>query len=187
MQKKLRLLKTLLALLFASTVLYGGPAQAQTTGTIKGIVIDEGGLEIPGVMLTVESPALIGGAQQQYSDGNGRFLFSKLPPGVYSLRAEKPNFATISRPNLQVLIGRNVNLTVEMIAQVAGEELIVEDTRPTLDTEQTSRGEVLSKDFLDRIPAGRSYQSVISATPGVMGGGNPNVAGECGCGESFTV
>ena len=64
-----------------------------------------------------------------------------------------------------------------MIAQVAGEELIVEDSRPTLDTEQTSRGEVLSKDFLDRIPAGRSYQSVISSTPGVIGGGNPNVAG----------
>ena len=177
MQHKLRLLKTLLTLLFTSFVLYGSPAHAQTTGTIKGIVIDEGGLEIPGVMLTVESPALIGGAQQQYSDANGRFLFSKLPPGVYSLRSEKPNFATVLRPNLQVLIGRNVNLTVEMIAQVAGEELIVEDSRPTLDTEQTSRGEVLSKDFLDRIPAGRSYQSVISSTPGVIGGGNPNVAG----------
>jgi hypothetical protein len=60
-------------------------AFAQTTGVIKGIVIDEGGLAIPTVLITVSSPALIGGAQQQNTTGSGRFLFSQLPPGKYTV------------------------------------------------------------------------------------------------------
>jgi len=41
----------------------------------------------------------------------------------------------------------------------------------------TTRGTVLTKEFLKRIPAGRSYQSAVGLAPGVTGGGNPNVAG----------
>jgi outer membrane receptor protein involved in Fe transport len=76
-----------------------------------------------------------------------------------------------------VLIGRNVNLTIELPLSTAGEEYIIEETRPTLDTEQASTGQVLQKEFLQKVPSGRSYQSVVSATAGVIGGGNPNVGG----------
>ena len=177
MHVRFQWLRSTILLFLMGAVLWPTAVLAQTTGTIKGITIDEGGLAVPGVVITVQSPALIGGAQQQTTGASGRFLFSNLPPGIYEARFEKPGFATISKPTLQVLIGRSVTITVEMQLDTAGEEIIVQDTRPTLDTEQTSKGRVLTKDFLERIPSGRSYHSVISAAPGVVGGANPNMGG----------
>jgi hypothetical protein len=169
---RLLLLLMVLALMLPSAAMAG-----ITTGAIKGTTVDEGGLPIPGVLLTVRSEALIGGAQQRYSDDSGRFAFFELPPGLYELSSEKAGFAKVVKPNLQVNIGRTMNLTIELPLMQAGEEIIVEESRPTIDTEQTSKGEVLSREFLQRMPTGRSYQSAVSAAPGVTGGSNPNVAG----------
>ena len=169
---RLMLLLMVLALLLPSAAFAG-----ITTGAIKGTTVDEGGLPIPGVLLTISSESLIGGAQQRYTDDNGRFAFFELPPGLYELTAEKAGFAKIIKPNLQTNIGRTMQLTIEMPLMQAGEEIVVEESRPTIDTEQTSKGEVLSRDFLQRMPTGRSYQSAVSAAPGVTGGGNPNVGG----------
>ncbi len=178
MQRLAKLLRLLLLLVAPVALFAGLPAWAGiTTGTIKGVTVDEGGLAIPGVVVTVSSEQLIGGAQQQTTDENGRFLFTQLPPGTYEVVAAKPGFATVRNPGLQVLIGRDIRLTLEMPLEGEGEEIIVKDTRPTIDTEQTSKGEVLSKDFLDRVPTGRNYQSAVSAAPRVTGGGNPNVGG----------
>ena len=175
-----RFLRCLRALAFVFAVALAGwtpVAHAQTTGTIKGIVIDEGGLAIPAVVITIDSSALIGGAQQASTDDNGRFQFTQLAPGTYNVKFDKPGFQRLEKPNVNVLIGRNVNLTIELPLASAGEEYVIEETRPTLDTESASSGEVLQKEFLSKVPSGRSYQSVVSATAGVIGGGNPNVAG----------
>ncbi|MFT5684167.1 MAG: tetratricopeptide (TPR) repeat protein [Myxococcota bacterium] len=43
--------------------------------------------------------------------------------------------------------------------------------------EPVEPGEVLTKDFLQRIPEGRSYQASVQMAAGVTGGTNPNVGG----------
>ncbi|MCB9762699.1 MAG: TonB-dependent receptor [Alphaproteobacteria bacterium] len=173
--KKLRIL--LFILLPVAMLLQSAPAHAQTTGAIKGTAIDDGGLAVPGVLITIESAALIGGAQQQTTDERGRFQFNTLPPGLYGLSAEKGGFARKSYPNLQVLIGRNVILTIEMEVQVAQGEIVVEEERPAIDTEKASQSTVMTKEFLERVPTGRSYQSAISSTPGALPGSNPSIGG----------
>lgn len=147
------------------------------TGAIKGITVDTDEGPVPGVLLTIRSTALIGGAQQRYSDQEGRFAFFELPPGDYALMAEKAGFSKSSHPNLRVDVGRTASITVVLRLKEAGEEIFVEESRPTIDTEQTSKGEVLSKEFLQRVPIGRSYQDAVSKVPGVVGGGNPSVSG----------
>ena len=64
-----------------------------------------------------------------------------------------------------------------MPADAEGEEMVIEDRNPVIDTESANRGSVLTREFLDRIPAGRSYQSAVQLTAGVSGGANPNVGG----------
>jgi hypothetical protein len=66
----------------ASVILGSGAAYAQTTGTIKGEVIDDSGVEVPGVLITVDGPNLIGGAQQEYTDDEGSLPVHEPPAGL---------------------------------------------------------------------------------------------------------
>ena len=167
----------MLAVSAGSVILGSGAAYAQTTGTIKGEVIDDSGLEVPGVLITVDGPNLIGGAQQEYTDDAGRFLFTNLPPGIYNVTAEKAGFGKKRYTNQPVLIGKNTALTIEMSVQEAGAEMDVIADRPAIDTESASRTTVLTKEFLERVPNSRSYQDAVGATAGVLAGGNPNMGG----------
>ena len=51
-------------------------AVAQDTGGIGGQVTDTTGGALPGVTVEVSSPALIGGAQVAFTDGEGRYQCS---------------------------------------------------------------------------------------------------------------
>lgn len=172
-----KLSRLLMLLVMPLVFLFGGDANAQTTGSIKGVTVDDGGIEVPGVLITIKSDALIGGAQQLYTTPEGRFYFTKLPPGIYNVRAEMAGFATKEYPNIQVLIGKNVTLDIEMVVQQAEMDIIVEDERPAIDTEQAAKSTVLTSDFLERVPTGRDYLSALSAAPGVIGGGNAEMGG----------
>lgn len=176
--KRLRTLTICLLSLFAALFVLSGPALASATaGQIKGQVIDDGGLAIPGALLTLSSPALIGGAQQATSDDNGGFIFAELAPGSYKLMAQKVGFGPVTKTDVPVQLGRTTTVTVEM--KYGGETVIIEERRKTVDTESASNNTTLSKEFLSRIPTGRSYQEATLATAGVTGGGdgNPNAGG----------
>jgi hypothetical protein len=177
--KKLIRLLCILVLLPVLSVLGSRAAFASvTTGTIKGTTVDTGGLPIPGVVVTLESPALMGTAQRE-TDAEGKFFFPELSPGVYSLTAEHAGFNKVQKTAIQVSIGRTAQITVEMPLQQAGEEMIVEEEGTKVDTETAQRSTVLTRDFLERIPTGRSYQNAASLAAGVTGNGdgNPNVSG----------
>ncbi|MGK0346343.1 MAG: hypothetical protein ACI855_002418 [Myxococcota bacterium] len=167
----MRVIGTLLALFMAL------PSFAQTTGEIRGNVVDEDDLSIPGVEITLTGEALIGGSQSRTSNASGIFQFVQLPPGVYELIAEKDGFGTVGMSNIQVQVGRSATPTVPM---EYGDATVIEivDTPPAVDVTSTTRGQVLTRDFLNQIPAGRSYQSAVGMTAGVVGGGgNPNISG----------
>jgi hypothetical protein len=168
-----RLLQFLLVLLFVAP---GVVHASVTSGTIKGVTVDDGDIPIPGVMITVSSDNLMG-KRQGVTDANGRFLLAELPPGKYKLVAEKAGFVKKTYPRLEVNVGRNVILTISLPLSEAGEELVIEERRPTIDTESASRGSVLTKEFLNRIPAGRSYQQAVQMAAGVTGGSNANIGG----------
>lgn len=166
----------LLGLLVALLALPGTVhAASATAGDLRGVVVDDADLAIPGVTVVAESPNLIGGAQQRQTDAEGNFSFSDLPPGIYSLTASKSGFGQVKKTQIQVSIGRTTTVTIQM--RVGQETVVIEEERKTVDTSTASKGDTLTKDFLSRIPSGRTYQDVVSNVAGVIGGGNPNVAG----------
>jgi hypothetical protein len=162
-------------------------AQSMTKGIIKGRVVDsEGDLAIPGVMITIESENLMGIRETQ-TDTEGRFLFPELPPGVYQLTATRNNFKTNRRVGLQINAGRSTIVNIGLERGGGDDEMIIEERRPVVDTQSGDRGSVLTKDFLQRIPAGRSYQSAVQMAAGVTGGSNPNVGGASGNENSYML
>jgi hypothetical protein len=169
----LRLVAVVAAVLLLAPAAWAGA----TSGTVKGTVVDDGGLAIPAVLLTLRSPSLIGGAQQRESDENGDFLFVELPPGKYEMLAQKQGFGPVTQRGIDVVIGRTTSITVEM--KYGGETVVVEAERRAVDTEAVAKGSTFSKDYLSRIPTGRSYQGVVNQTTGVAlsSGGNAFIGG----------
>ena len=173
--------RQLLPLLTALFVLcWGAVAYAQTTGEIAGVVTDKADdSELPGVSVILSSPdGLIGGAQTVVSDDSGRFRFNNLLPGRYALAATRDNFKAVELTNIQVVVGQTANASFAMESG-NGATMVVEGKAKTVDVENVTRGEVLTKEFLQMIPTGRSYQSAVTQVAGVVdnGSGNPNMGG----------
>ncbi len=175
--KNLIRLLCILLLLPVLSVLGSHRANASvTTGTIKGTTVDTGGLPIPGVLVTIASDSMMGTVQRE-TDEQGRFLYPELSPGIYVLTAEHAGFNKVQKTGIQVSIGRTAIITVEMPLQQAGEEMIIEEEGTKVDTETAQRSTVLTKEFLQRIPTGRSYQTAVQLSAGVTGGANANIGG----------
>ena len=75
-----------LAIFFA--VSSGAAAQNISSSSIDGIVSDDTGGALPGVTVTITSPALQVPQLVQTTDGAGHYRFIDLPRGTYTLRFE---------------------------------------------------------------------------------------------------
>ena len=83
-----------------------GVAAAQTgDGYLAGIIADQTGGRVPGVVVTLTN-AKTGGAFAATTDANGQYQFAMLPDGTYVLRAALPGFVTASA---DVTVRRNAD------------------------------------------------------------------------------
>jgi len=85
-----RLLMLVLAVLAAAII--ASPTFAQTTGMVKGTVVDEKGRPIEGARITIESKdAGVNRTFTVTSNKKGEFAQIGIPPGQYRVTAEKAN------------------------------------------------------------------------------------------------
>lgn len=165
-------------LLAAALVLLGTTAAfaAEQTGSIKGKVTGPDGVPIEGAEIIVTGTNLMG-QRSQKAKADGTFRFVALPPGPYDVIARAEGFLGQVKKT-EVFIGRGSTIGFELtVPEAEGQEIIVREQRPTVDSEQTSVGEVIDQEFLENLPTSRSYQGVAGVVPGVVGGANPNVKG----------
>jgi hypothetical protein len=75
------------------------PAWAQTSSlsTIHGTVTDPSGAALPGVTVTLASPALQVGRATSVTEPDGTYRFSDLPVGTYKVTFELQGFKTFVR------------------------------------------------------------------------------------------
>jgi hypothetical protein len=172
-----RLILVQVAAIFA--LLISAQAWAATTGELRIVVVDDDmQLPIPDVTLRLSGETLIGGVQEKNTDANGEAMFVELPPGLYRVEAAKAAFSGVTLEGIQVNINRTAIQTITLKAG-AIETVVSTAKRNAVDTESTEVGTVLTKEFLQRIPAGRTYQTAVQTVPGVQqgSGGNPSMAG----------
>lgn len=166
---------------------------AQTTGTISGTVWDQTGTPVAGVNVVIESPTQIGGKQSSVSDQGGRFRFSSLTPGTFSLLASAPRLKKISQSGIRVSQGKTVelDLIVEVESGDTPEEYVIEQKAPSVNTNSASVGESYDAEFLDKLPlTSRDYQGVVALTPGATdreGSGNAQVRGGAYFNNSYKI
>ncbi|MCB9793953.1 MAG: TonB-dependent receptor [Alphaproteobacteria bacterium] len=189
-------MRNALALLLAAPlVCVSSVAQAATTGAIRGQVVDEGGLPVPGVSVTLTG-VNIAGERTAVSDADGRFRIPTLPPGSHELLVKKEGFATM-RVLVTVRLDETATVPITMVSAVGTAEIVVEEVLPVIDTTKSSISTNLDSELIQNLPVGRSYQSVVRMLPGVSGrvdtqnggpsDGNPSVRGEGQYGNNFLM
>lgn len=165
-------------------------AQEARFGTLTGRIVDQQGAAVPGVSVTITNTQS-GEVRSYVSDTDGLWQAPNLNPGRYSVAFELSGFAKVERPDVVVQLGRSFEVNAEMrvgalteTVQVTGESTPLVDTRSTLIAHNVSAEE------FDRLPKGRSFQSIAITAPSVNVGeveGGMQVNGASGAENAFTV
>src|SRR5262245_42567514 len=142
-------------------------AQSVSSGVIEGTVKDESNSVLPGVTVTITSPALQIGQLAQVSDSSGNYKFVDLPAGTYRLRAELPGFSSSIREDLRLTVGFNARVDLTLKLGAVEESVTVSGQSPVVDVTNTAGSVAFTKEVLDSIPRGRDLQNIFAMAPGV--------------------
>src|SRR5712691_9487311 len=144
------------------------PAQNITSSSIDGVVTDDTGGALPGVTVTITSPALQVPQIVQTTDNQGHYRFIDLPRGTYQLRFELQGFDPLVRQGLTVNAGFAARINVSMKIGSVQETVTVSGASPVVDLTTTRGGQNVSTDLISiALPGLRQMADVIAMTPGL--------------------
>jgi len=142
-------------------------AAAQTlTGTIAGKVVDQQGAVLPGVTVTLTGKT---GVKTTVTDAKGEFRFVGLTPGNYDIKSELQGFRTASNQNLDVTMGRSVDVNLSMAVGGMTEVVEVVANAVTIDPTTTATDTNMAQSLLFSMPITHNNPAVnlLNYSPGV--------------------
>jgi hypothetical protein len=139
------------------------------TGSIDGTLRDQTGGVLPGVTITIQSAALLGGSQVRTSGADGTFRFPVLPPGTYSVTFELQGFQRVERT---AVVEPDRTATLDQLMRPAGisEAVIVTSQAPLVDVRNTQVATVVDQAVIDQVPVARRFTDLVNVMPGVQNG-----------------
>jgi hypothetical protein len=150
-------------------VLIAIPLCAQSpNGNINGLVSDP----TKGAIVGAEIVAVNDVTGVQYTtktNGEGIYVLSNLPPGPYRLQVSKVGFKTIIKPDISLNVAGALSINFTLPVGALHEIITVEGGAPLINTESATVSTVVDRQFAENLPMnGRSFQTLIELTPGVV-------------------
>jgi hypothetical protein len=138
------------------------------SATLIGTVTDQDDAVIPGVNIAVISIAQ-GFQRSAVTNGEGTFIVPLLPAGNYTVKAEREGFSPAEARDVILNVNDRVALRIQLkVGNLNSQTVDVLDT-PTLIDESPAVGTTVDRQFVANLPLnGRSFQSLIALTPGVV-------------------
>ncbi len=150
------------------TLLLTGMSFAQATkGTIAGTVSDKSGAVVTGATVTASAKA--GGETRTATTGdNGEYRIESLNPGVYTVTASSPNFATAKVENVEVNTSLVTSVNVKLEVGATEQSITVEATAAQVQTESGDLAKTIPNKPVRDLPivSGNPYQ-LATILPGV--------------------
>ena len=159
---------TIPCLILALTLAHASP-RAADTGQVQGVVFttDADGSRsiVPGAKVFLEGPSA--GAAE--TDAAGKFVFSALPPGSYSFKAQAPGL--IATGTIVVAAGVVSDLPVEMKLEAVSESTSVTATADTVGTQEAAGANTVGESAVKNMPnLNERFESLLPLVPGVVRG-----------------
>jgi hypothetical protein len=141
-------------------------AQSPTDGAIGGFVSDQSGAAVPGATITARNVGT-NSTSETTSDGAGRFLVIRLPPGIYAVDVNLSGFATFKRDNVVVEVARVTNIDASLSLAGQTETVQVVAQAPVINTEQSDFATNINQTTIANLPTNtRRWSTFALMTPG---------------------
>ena len=174
--QKVRCLSGLFIFLGLTTMV---SAQNVSSGRITGTITDETDAALPGVTVTLTSPALLVPQILAVSGDSGEYQFVDVPPGTFRVLYELPGFASLAREGIRITARFEARLDVTLGLSTVAETITVTGVSPLVDIANTRGGASVSKDLLASTPNNLNYQDIYLHVGGAQIQGPP-LTGESG-------
>src|SRR5262245_45788854 len=157
------------ALLIGVAIVSPRMADAQSlTGALVGTIRDEQGGVLPGAVVRVTSPALIGGPVTVTSNERGQLRFPVLPPGTYTLDVELSGFAPFHETDIRIGAGATLERTAVLKLAGIAESIVVQGSGSRIEARGSGFETRFGEDYLRSVPTRRfSMFDSIRAAPGI--------------------
>jgi hypothetical protein len=150
-------------------------AQSAQSASLVGKVTDESGGAMPGVTITVKSPALQVAQMTAVTSPDGDYRLLELPPGVYNVSFELSGFQTTVRTDVHLTTGSAGRVDVVMKIGALSETVQVSGLSPVVDTVNVAGQTTLVQEQLRSIPMGGTMQEMLPLAAGLSLQSKPDV------------
>ncbi len=170
--KNLSVIFLLSLMLVVTTTVF---SQATATAELRGQVTDPNGAVVAGATVTVTDKTK-GTTKTVTTDSNGAYVVLSLQPSVYTVKVEAANFAAKTYDNVELQVGQQLSLDVQMAVGTVGAVIDVTVGEENLvDTERTQQSTVITSRQIENLPINRrNFLDFALLTPGVNDSDNIN-------------
>jgi Carboxypeptidase regulatory-like domain len=164
-------LESVLACLGTLLLAAGLFAQTGTT-SVRGVVLDTSGAAVVGARMSLTNTGQ-GLKRATQSNSSGEYEFLALPPGTYTLTAEKEGFARYERTGLQLLVNVASSLNVRLQVGSVSSQVEVSAQAEKINTTDASLGNAFDEKQVKQLPLeSRNVPDLLSLQAGVTYTGN---------------
>src|ERR1700733_1318366 len=153
--------------MFLGCLFISRPALSQqTTASITGTVVDEGGAAISSATVTVTDTDR-GSTYTAKTDGGGIYNLSRVPIGNYQGKTEAPGFQSAVQTGLTLVLNQTARLDFKMHVGAVTTTAQVTSEAPQLQSETTQVSTLIDARTVSDIPlATRNYVELTLLAPG---------------------
>jgi hypothetical protein len=139
-----------------------------TSASLTGRITDASGAAIAAADVTAVSVER-NTRHRSKTNGEGFYLITNLLPGVYRVEAAKPGFKTLIKSDVTLHVQDTINIDYTLPVGAASESITVSGGVPLVNTESAAVSTDVTREQIENMPLnGRSFQSLITLTPGVV-------------------
>ena len=158
-----------IALPSACALTLASPLLAQSpNGVINGLVVDPSNRVIVAAEIVAVND-VTGVQHTTKTNDEGIYVLPNLPPGPYRIQVSRVGFKTLIKPDITLNVQDALSINFTLPIGAFSETLTVKGGAPLVNTESAAVSTVVDRQFADNLPLnGRSFQTLIQLTPGVV-------------------
>jgi hypothetical protein len=145
------------------------PVAAQSpNGTINGLVLDPSSQLIVGAEVLAIND-VTGLQYKTKTNSEGVYVLPNLAPGPYRIQVSRAGFKTVIRPDITLNVQDALSINFTLPVGAVLETVTITGGAPLVNTESATVSTVVDRQFAENLPMnGRSFQTLIELTPGVV-------------------